>query len=72
MSAFELDPDYPDRIMGWAVFRVDPWDFAGFFVDSAEARKKRDELGYPYLVRHGTKGIGTDDFQWYRTDESDG
>ena len=63
MRAFDIDPDFPDRIMGWGVLRVTPWHFVGLFVDAAAARKMRDELGDQYIVRHGTKRVRTDDFQ---------
>ena len=57
--------------MGWAVFRVDPWHLAGFYPTAAEAHSKLNELGFPYLVKHGTKALATDDFKWYRAEESD-
>ena len=71
MQSFDLDPDFPDRLMGWAVFRPYPWDLAGFFVDSAHAHQLRNDLGNQYFVRHGSKNMCTDDFSWWREDERD-
>jgi len=71
VGAFDSDPDFPDRIMGWACFRLQPWHLAGFFVDTAHAHALRGDLGADYVVRHGTKRSGSDDFKWYREEDSD-
>lgn len=70
-ATFDLDPDDPAGIMGWAVFRPWPWHLAGFFATSTEARSLRAQLAPAYFVRHGVRRLGTDRFVWYREDEND-
>ena len=70
-NTFDLDPDFPDRIMGWACLRTQPWDLAGFLVNCADAHALREAKGSQYIVRHGTKRLATDDFKCYREDECD-
>lgn len=68
---FDVDPDFPDRVMGFAVFRPYPWHLAGFFQTGIEASKLRAELGDQYFVRHGSKHVATGDFRWWH-EENDG
>ena len=68
---FDIDPDDPMGIFGWGLVRVFPWHFVGLFVTAAEAHAAREEFGAEYIVRHGVRRIRTDDFKWYREDDSD-
>ena len=71
MRAFDSDPDEPMDIFGWGLVRVCPWHFVGLFVTAAKAHAAREDFGAQYIVRHGVRRIGTDDFKWYRNDERD-
>ena len=48
-----------------------PWHFVGLFVTAAEAHAAREDFGVEYIVRHGVRRIGTDEFKWWREDERD-
>lgn len=71
MPAFDIDPDNPNSVFGWGCVRVAPWHFVGLFVTAAEAHAKREEMGAPYIVRHGVHRLATDDFVWFREEDHD-
>jgi hypothetical protein len=51
-------------IRGYGVVRMKPWHLAGLFPTQAEAEKHRKTLGNgnEFVVRLGSRRLGTDDF----------
>lgn len=68
---FDSDPDDPMAMFGWGLVRVFPWHFVSLFATATEAHAAREEFGAGYIVRHGVRRIGTDEFKWNREDERD-
>jgi hypothetical protein len=51
-------------LMGWGVFRIDPWHFVGIFGSRRQADARAQEIGIGYVVRLGELQEGTDKFEW--------
>jgi hypothetical protein len=51
-------------LMGWGVFRTDPWHFVDLFGTRHQADAKAQEMGTDYIVRFGELKAGTDNFDW--------
>ena len=64
MSRYPLDEDNAKEgwIRGYGVLRMSPWHFAGLFPTVAEANRQRETLGPEYIVKLGSRRLGTDDF----------
>jgi hypothetical protein len=62
MNAFADDPVNPGWVLGWGVYRMSPWAFAGVFDSEAEAGSRAQALGNFYQVAFGSHRLGSDDF----------
>jgi hypothetical protein len=57
MNAFADDPVNPGWVLGWGVYRMSPWAFAGVFDSEAEAGSRAQALGNFYQVAFGSSCI---------------
>jgi hypothetical protein len=62
LSHFPRDPVNADRIMCWAVYRLEPWHRYGFYTSEAEARIALRRAGSTYEVVFGSATVTGDDF----------
>ncbi|MBW4542285.1 MAG: hypothetical protein KME43_24580 [Myxacorys chilensis ATA2-1-KO14] len=56
------DPDNSGSVMGWSVFRMNPWSLYGVFETEHEANQTRAKAGSEYEVSYGSYQLGTDNF----------
>jgi hypothetical protein len=56
------DPDNDGWVVGWAVYRLDPWDLYGVCVSKKTAQTLLQEAGEGYIMDFGSHQVGTEDF----------
>ncbi len=62
LAHFPKDPINYDRVLGWAVYRFDPWHLFGFYLTESEARTAQARAGSNYIVAYGSSNVTGDDF----------
>ena len=62
LSHFPKDPVNSDRVVGWAVYRFDPWHLFGFYTSEDEARSAQRQAGNDYVVAYGSNTLAGDNF----------
>ncbi len=48
-------------VLGWVVYKPEPWDFRGVFGEKADADLISSILGGGYRVEYGSHRVGSDD-----------
>jgi hypothetical protein len=62
LSNFPKDPVNANRVVGWAVYRFEPWHLFGFYTSETEARVAQRRAGPTYDVAFGSSTLTGDDF----------
>ncbi len=62
LAHFPKGPINSDRVLGWAVYRFEPWYFFGFYMSEPEALSARERAGNDYVVAYGSNRLTGDDF----------
>ncbi len=62
LSNFPRDPVNGNRVIGWAVYRLEPWHLFGFYTNETEARAAQKRAGPTYDVAFGSSTLTGDDF----------
>ena len=62
LANFPRDPVNGDRVIGWAVYRFQPWHLFGFYTSETEARAVQKRAGPTYEVAFGSSTLTGDDF----------
>jgi glutaredoxin len=56
------DPENEGWILGWAVYRLKPWDLYAVCPGKKTAQALLQEAGPDYIMDFGTHELGTEDF----------
>jgi hypothetical protein len=56
------DPVNRGWVMGWGVYRMEPWHLVGVCASSGKADKMKGEAGSDYVAAYGSHRLGSDDF----------
>jgi hypothetical protein len=56
------DPDNEGWVVGWAVYRLEPWDLYGVCTSKKLAQVMLEEAGADYIMDFGSHQSGTEDF----------
>jgi hypothetical protein len=62
LSDFPRDPVNCNRVVGWAVYRFEPWHLFGFYTGETEARAAQRRAAPTYEVAFGSCTLTGDDF----------
>lgn len=57
-----MDPSNRGNVMGWGVYRTEPWHLFGVCASRAEADAMQRDAGDEYEAAYGSHKLGTDDF----------
>jgi hypothetical protein len=61
-EGLQEDPDNEGWVVGWAVYRLEPWDLYGVCISKKIAQVMLQEAGADYIMDFGSHQSGTEDF----------
>jgi hypothetical protein len=61
-AGLQADPDNEGWVVGWAVYRLEPWDLYGVCTSKDTAQTMLQAAGADYIMDYGSHQVGTEDF----------
>jgi hypothetical protein len=61
-DGLQVDPENEGWVMGWAVYRLNPWCLYGVCLSKKAAQVLLSEAGEGFMMDFGTHELGTEDF----------
>jgi hypothetical protein len=61
-EGLQEDPDNEGWVVGWAVYRLEPWDLYGVCTSKKLAQVMLEESGTDYIMDFGSHQSDTEDF----------
>jgi hypothetical protein len=61
-EGLKMDPENEGWVLGWGVYRLDPWCLYGVCGSKKKAQSLREEAGEGFIMDFGTHEVGSEDF----------